>query len=532
MRLGLRFDLNCFKRVTQVLQLQLGDKKTNNHFSSYHYTGDKKIMKKVIVIGGGVAGLTAGKHLVDSGKFEVKLLEGNSRVGGRVHTQALGDHFIENGAQWVHGEDGNEIFKIANSLKLLDTEKNNIKFSSDSVFVTESGKVLDKPVHDNVTIILGKILDGPEDNEVEGSVGDWAIKRFNEALDSYPLEKSLSASVLDWIHRFEDNIDGSDNWFQSSLRGQHEYEECEGNPTIAWEPPASYSSLLGVILNGTPTEAPNFQPELPDWIELNKEVQNIEVLDEEATGIRITCSDGSQHTCDHAICTFSLGVLKHFHKSLFSPQLSDIKQKTIENLGIGCVNKLHFDFKTKWWPDSIIGFNFLWNDTDPVAQYWRSDIDDETLRKDIDGFPLWCRNILGFYVVASHPTALNSWITGPASKLIETLTDEEVKDIFMKVCRKFLPNYDIPDPVEFCRTSWFSNRFTKGSYSFRQMKSEENNVWSSELASPILGKNGIPVLCFAGEATHDHFYSTVHGAYESGVREATRLIDLENATAN
>lgn len=31
------------------------------------------------------------------------------------------------------------------------------------------------------------------------------------------------------------------------------------------------------------------------------------------------------------------------------------------------------------------------------------------------------------------------------------------------------------------------------------------------------------MLCFAGEATSDHFYSTVHGAYDSGLREATRI---------
>jgi len=31
------------------------------------------------------------------------------------------------------------------------------------------------------------------------------------------------------------------------------------------------------------------------------------------------------------------------------------------------------------------------------------------------------------------------------------------------------------------------------------------------------------VLLFAGEATHEHFYSTVHGAVESGWREADRV---------
>lgn len=31
---------------------------------------------------------------------------------------------------------------------------------------------------------------------------------------------------------------------------------------------------------------------------------------------------------------------------------------------------------------------------------------------------------------------------------------------------------------------------------------------------------------FAGEATHPHYYGTVHGAIESGFREANRIIGL------
>lgn len=34
------------------------------------------------------------------------------------------------------------------------------------------------------------------------------------------------------------------------------------------------------------------------------------------------------------------------------------------------------------------------------------------------------------------------------------------------------------------------------------------------------------MLFFAGEATHNHYYSTVHGALESGWREAKRIADM------
>lgn len=70
----------------------------------------------------------------------------------------------------------------------------------------------------------------------------------------------------------------------------------------------------------------------------------------------------------------------------------------------------------------------------------------------------------------------------------------EVKAMFMKVCRKFVKDYDIPEPIEFCRSTWFTNSLTKGSYSFRQMDSEKNNVWARDLAEPITDAAQIPVL--------------------------------------
>ena len=39
-----------------------------------------------------------------------------------------------------------------------------------------------------------------------------------------------------------------------------------------------------------------------------------------------------------------------------------------------------------------------------------------------------------------------------------------------------------------------------------------------------------PRLFFAGEATHLRYYSTAHGAYLSGQREAKRLIDYYSAS--
>lgn len=63
------------------------------------------------------------------------------------------------------------------------------------------------------------------------------------------------------------------------------------------------------------------------------------------------------------------------------------------------------------------------------------------------------------------------------------------------------------------------------------MKSDANKATTTKLAEPIRDISGKPIVQFGGEATSTHYYSTVHGAIESGWREAKRLIDLYKVKA-
>jgi polyamine oxidase len=59
--------------------------------------------KKVIVIGGGIAGLAAAAELLRH-DCEVKLLEAKERLGVRIHTVSGGRSPIELGAEFMHGQ--------------------------------------------------------------------------------------------------------------------------------------------------------------------------------------------------------------------------------------------------------------------------------------------------------------------------------------------------------------------------------------------------------------------------------------------
>ena len=69
-------------------------------------------------------------------------------------------------------------------------------------------------------------------------------------------------------------------------------------------------------------------------------------------------------------------------------------------------------------------------------------------------------------------------------------------------------------------TKWHSNPFIRGSYSYQTIQSDLANLGPSTLERP----QGQGRLLFAGEATHEKYFSTVHGAIESGWREADRII--------
>lgn len=77
------------------------------------------------------------------------------------------------------------------------------------------------------------------------------------------------------------------------------------------------------------------------------------------------------------------------------------------------------------------------------------------------------------------------------------------------------------------RSFWRSNRHFRGTYSYERVGFEKQNIrYQLNLAEPLTDVEHSPLVLFAGEASNPTHYSTVHGAIETGYREAERLIKL------
>ena len=268
---------------------------------------------------------------------------------------------------------------------------------------------------------------------------------------------------------------------------------------------------------------------LSDRIFLNKAVTKID-WDSEATSeknIKVTCDDGSLFPADFVLVTASLGFLKSNMHSIFIPALPPYKMRAIQvnsnshktgsiftkiegsllqGLGFGTVDKIFIKFEKPWWTTEWGGISLLRRRSEEADSHW-SDL------------------LLGFYTVRLHPNILIAWITGKAAREVESLPENEILKVCSDLLRKYIgADFPFTEPVGLIISKWFSNPFTVGSYSYRSLESKEMNVWATDLAQPVYDSSGFPRLFFAGEATHDYFYSTVHGAVETGWREADRIV--------
>ena len=88
----------------------------------------------------------------------------------------------------------------------------------------------------------------------------------------------------------------------------------------------------------------------------------------------------------------------------------------------------------------------------------------------------------------------------------------------------------LPVPKFMHVTKWAGDPYSCGSYSYMAVQSSSEDLKELTKPLPVDGSPSSLQLLFAGEATHEKYFSTIHGGYYSGVREAERLINHYSET--
>ncbi|XP_034483052.1 spermine oxidase-like [Drosophila innubila] len=456
---------------------------------------------RIVIIGAGASGIAAATRLLEQGFKNVSILEAENRIGGRINTVPFGDSVVDKGAQWCHGENGNVVYQRVKDLDMLDRTGDVLNAVS---FVRSNKEVLPNETAYLLGTVVESSLPAPP-NEANGSLGDHLTDNYWRALSmSAPVDKTIAQELLETIKKFRCSFTASDHLFEVSPRAHLEFAKSDGEFLLNWRN-KGYKSFLKVLMNAKPDQAEDLGV-LNGRVKLSKRLAEINWAD--ADQVRLRCWDGEVFTADHVICTVSLGVLKEQHEKLFVPALPASKVRAIKGLKLGTVNKFYLEYASQPFPVDWVSTNFLW------------------IEEDLDELRgserFWLEGVFGFHRVLHQPRLLQGWIIGEHARHMETLTEQEVVDGLQWLFHKFLP-FDMPQPQRFLRTQWHSNPNFRGSYSSRTNYTDELRTGPWDLATPLLDLGGRPKVQFAGEASSKTHFSSVHGAVETGWREADRL---------
>ncbi|CAJ0565566.1 unnamed protein product, partial [Mesorhabditis spiculigera] len=234
---------------------------------------------------------------------------------------------------------------------------------------------------------------------------------------------------------------------------------------------------------------------------LNKKVSNINLNNR---GVSVILQDGTELQADKVLVTVPLAILKK-NTITFDPPLPKRKLDAIERVGAGRIEKVAVAFPRCFWRDAkgkSKNFDYFAHVGSVEKRGLFHTIYDFTNRQD--GPP--------------KSFVLMSYVCGQSLALIDKKKDEEVIKMFIDTLKKIFPGKQIPKPISHMVSRWGKDEDIGMSYSYMGVNSKPEDYDS--LAAPAYDR-----IFFAGEATHRFFPQTMHGAYLSGLRAATGILE-------
>ena len=420
--------------------------------------------KSVIVVGAGLAGLSAARDLAAAGA-EGTVLEARDRIGGRIWTsRAWPDLPMDMGASWIHGLKGNPMTDLAREAGAEFVET---RFDA-AMALDATGQETDlTDAYDLTEETLEKARKQAEMSDTDPTLQQAieATKGWKSASDA---DRAGIGHVLNGLITTEYACDPDEMsaWYSD------EGEEFDGEDAIF---PGGYDQIIAYLAKGLN-------------IQTNSPVVSIAPA---GPGVAVSVKGGDLMITDHALVTVPLGVLKAGGIT-FGGGLSVKRQAAIDGLGMGLLNKCWLRFDRIAWPDDVDWIEWA----GPTPGAWSQ----------------W----VSLARVAKAPVLL-AFHGGDAGRALEQLSDAEIMGQAHEVLKSMF-GADFPAPIAAQISRWSVDPFAQGAYSFLAPGT------SPKTRKALAGADWDGRLLFAGEATEPDYPSTAHGAVLSGRRAAAAII--------
>ncbi len=378
----------------------------------------------VIVIGAGIAGLSAAQRLIELG-YETIVLEADGVPGGRIKTDlTLGAPF-EVGAGWIHGPDGNPVSALAEAVDA-------------GPFVTDDDSFLVFAANGDV-VSTGDI-----------DAGYRRLEKLYAAIDD-ELDKDMVLSKA--IARMGGKLksDAIVNWMTSAYT-----EFSTGGPLdklsgYYFDEDGVYPGEDVVLTKGYDTIVRHMARNLD--IRLNTRVAAVTY--EKGEGA-VVSTDAGDFEASFVICTVPLGVLKAGDVR-FDPPLPKTHRRGIETIGMGNVTKLALKFDKAYWPADVQYFGLMTETRGRWAYFLN-------------------------YRTFSEENILLGFCFGDYAQTAEAMNDDEMVADCMDAVRTMF-GAEIPEPSGHLSTRWSKNPNSRGAYSYSSVGSQPKHF--DDLATPI-----------------------------------------------
>lgn len=415
----------------------------------------------VLVIGAGIAGLSAAYHLRMAG-VGATVVEARDRIGGRVWTDRDFAGFpTEFGAELIHGRTAEvNTWEWVRKLGLSTWHWNK---TDDSMIRLEDGRWMTMGEARQVSPAL--------DVTRSWDLGDVPEPRDDENLESYLRRIGFTDEQLRYVQRSFANAEGESMRFLNAKAHAHLFKDADAE--------GDYSDHR--ILDGYDAYYERLALGLD--IRLNAVVREIEWAD----GVQVKTKSQETFAGDAAVITLPVGVLKADAIN-FLPELPEIKREALNGLNMGPVMKLVYQFAEPIL-DPAIGAIYA-KDNPPM--WWSPSLGRE------DGTVVW-----------------TAFFTGDYAREMLRLGEEAALDKGMETLREEIGKPDL-QYLNARWVNWPDDEFALGGYSICLPGHFDAR---DKLALPT------PPLYWAGEASAPHHLTAmVHGAYFTGKRAADEIM--------
>ena len=414
----------------------------------------------VVIIGAGIAGLTAARELSMAG-VRVLVLEARSRLGGRIFTHHTVEGPVELGAEFVHGA-FREILGVAEEAGLPFRE-----IAWDSPAPSARPRVA-ADAFSAMDRLLGLASAGDTDE---------SFQQLVDRVDVEPGSKALALRLVEGYHAADPTCIS----VQSLIRNTAADERPGGDRQFRFV--EGYDSLVTAI----------FQRVDPRRCEvrLNAEVTAVEWRPK---SVLIRTAAGAEFTAPRAIVTVPLALLKA-DAIRFTPALVG-KEAALRTLETGAVVRVSLQFDDAFWAtqDRFSLDGFVFTGGPPFLVWW----------------------------VSSPPPVpvVTGWAAGPHARALGTLTDAQRVGVALDSLAVVLAT----DPSQLRRQlrggfshDWQADPLSRGAYSYAGVG---GSGAGAELGAPL----DATLFFAGEATESDGQNATVHGAIASARRVAREVL--------